>query len=687
MRPFIAPLKRLRLSQSRPTTVARPLLAVLGLWSLCFLVYFPLRRAGFIWDDAMWITKNPFVHHWGRLWDLWFTTGAEPQFYPLTATGFLLEWKLWGGNALAFHAVNGLLQGGNAVALWYVLRKLRIKSAWVAAAIWAIHPMSVETVAWAVEQKNLLSGFLSLMVVLCWIKFAALDRENCELDAGEGHFRWPFLALGAVVFLLALLAKTFVCALPAALLVLTWWKFGRLRTKHLLASVPLFVLTIFAAVMAVLQERSGGGAAGSRFRFSIWQHIAIAGKDFWFYPSKLLWPHPMLTIYPRWDVASFSIINGLLPTSAILLFILLWVLRGRIGRGPIAAVAIYCILISPALGFISFYTMLFSFVSDYFAYLACISLIVLFVEGVRTGWEKLDELRNAGAAKRGKTYTHGAFGCAIVVLLTLGVLSHRQCEVYTPPWNIWTHTLQYNRACFEAYDMLAVHAYSEHQYARSLALARKAHSIAGSLDCVSSQLVAENEVHFRQYANAIPWLRRTLKIDPMQPWSIAALAKCYEKAGNDSMALNDLYRGLHMMPKSGLLYVALGVARADGGDLPGAALAFRAAVECEPDSPKAWLDLGITQEKLGRNPAALLSYQNALALDPAFSRARFFYAQCLLRNRKPKEAIKELRRIIAAGPAPQPVYSLLAKALLLTGHPRKSADVEQSLKRGGTTRQ
>ncbi len=601
------------------------ILPVAGLMALCAMVYSPLRHAGFIWDDSAWILYNSCVHHWSGLRKIWFDLGANPQYYPLTLTGFLLQWKLWAANALAFHVVNIALQAGNAILLWRLLRSLRVGSAWAAAAIFAIHPMTVETVAWVVEQKNLVSGFFSLAAVFYWVRFAGLDRSEEAMSTGPDVYNSKFLTMGTLAYLLALLAKTFVCSLPAAILVLTWWKLGRLRSRHILSILPWFVLTAIAIPLARWRERVADGATINSLRFSIWQHVVIAGRDFWFYACKLVWPHPILTIYPRWHIGSPTTLDAFYPLSAAAFLVGLFLLRKRISRGPIAALAIYVILISPAMGFIPFGTMRFSFVSDYFAYLGCISLIVLFTEvgGVLLAnhWARQP---GGGAALSGNSGITEAVSTA-VILLTLGILSFRQCEVYTPPWHIWTHTLRYNPTSFQAYDMLATYAYADRRYPQALALAQQAHRFGGQMDALSCLIAGRALQHTGQYAKAIPWYRKSLAIQPLHPRLIASLALCYDRSGNQQMAVRALHQGINRMPKASPLYLALGLIREERHDFVHAAMAFRTAIRWDHTSAPAWFDLAITEEKLGNKPAAIRAYKTAIALQPDLPKVGFLH--------------------------------------------------------------
>ena len=180
---------------------------------LTFLAYASALQGGYIWDDDYYVTRNPLLGHLDGLWRIWLDPMASPQYYPLTFTTFWIESHLWGFHPLGYHLVNVLLHVGNALLLWAILRRLKLPGAWWAAAIFALHPVHVESVAWVTERKNVLSGFWYLSAFLVGLRL--LERAQASVPRGA------FLAV-AGLFLGALLSKTVTCTLPAALLFVAW---------------------------------------------------------------------------------------------------------------------------------------------------------------------------------------------------------------------------------------------------------------------------------------------------------------------------------------------------------------------------------------------------------------------------------------------------------------------------------
>lgn len=654
-------------------------LRALALAALCLAVYFPLHSAGFFWDDLYWIVNNPFVHRWSGLVNIWFQPDTFLQYYPLTTTGFLLQWMLWGTHPLGYHIVSVLLQIFNAILLWRLLLRLRFRAAWLMAAIFAIHPVVVESVAWVVEQKNLISGALVLMAVWAWVRFTALDHSDEDLQRAPPALDWKFYWLATILYLLALLAKTYVCALPAAILVLTWWKTGRLGAKHILASGPWFGLSVAAGLMAIWRERTGAGAMGSYFHFSMRQHLIIAGKDLWFYPAKLLWPHPILSIYPRWHIRHFSALDLIYPLAAALVGAVLFAGCRRIGRGPAAATAIYAIMVSPSLGFFAFSGMSSTFVTDHYFYLGCISLIVLGVQWVdglpRRATDLGQSISGAIARHRAKRGIAMAAGCG--VLLVLGILSFRRSVNYRSVKAIWAQELRYNKDCPAAYDNLGAMALNAGHYQKAITLAEHGYSLAPKMDVVGSGIIGAGYMRLHKYQQAITWLRRSLGPDPYYPIAIAQIAYCYEQTGNVKMALKDLHRGLTLMPHSATLLAALGQTLERHGQLQSAITAFHSAVQYAPTKPRYHLLLALALEKNGQWPKAIRQYQSALDLAPDLVQARFLLGRCLLRHGRPQAAIPEFQTVIQMAGAYPGAYKLLDKAQALTSAEHHAAPQTQ----------
>jgi Flp pilus assembly protein TadD len=412
--------------------------------------YLPALRCGFVWDDDAHVTANATLVSVDGLRRIWTEPSATPQYYPLVHTTFWLEHHLWGNEPLGYHLDNVLLHALNAILVWIALRRLRAPGAWFAAALFALHPVHVESVAWITERKNVLSGFFYLLAFLAFVRYYGLDgvgeeRPFAERDAAApgSRSRGRMFVLGTFLFLCALLSKTVSATLPVALAIVIWWKRGAIRRRE---AAPLALLAALGALLAsvtVVLERQHVGARGAAWDLSFVERCLIAGRALWFYAWKLVCPFDLTFMYPRWSFESSSPAAALLPLGALAVAVLLWLLRGRIGRGALAAVLFFIVTLGPALGFVNVFPMRYSFVADHFQYLASLGLLAL-AAGLAAG---------SLPPRRIPALLAGSLGAALLV--TLGVLTWRQCRIYTDAEALWRDTIAKNPAAAIAHNNLA----------------------------------------------------------------------------------------------------------------------------------------------------------------------------------------------------------------------------------------
>ena len=268
--------------------------AVLALVTL--LVYVPAMGGGFIWDDDKLLTENPAVKTIDGLYSIWFGSWAV-DYIPLTLSSFWLEWHLWGGHAAGYHIVNILLHAGNAVLLWRVLRRLGVPGGWLAALLFAVHPVCAASVAWIAERKNTLSMFFFLLSL--WGFLRCDDLVQAPAGPGKAR-RWLGFSLAA--FFLALLAKSSVAVLPLVLLLLVWWRHGRITRRDLDRCIPFFVLAVLMALVAVaVQSRAVQSGVGV-IHDGLWVRLLGGSRAVWFYLGKIVAPAGLTMIYPRWEI-------------------------------------------------------------------------------------------------------------------------------------------------------------------------------------------------------------------------------------------------------------------------------------------------------------------------------------------------------------------------------------------------
>jgi protein O-mannosyl-transferase len=393
------------------------------------LVYFPAWNGTPIWDDDAHLTK-PELRSLAGLAQIWIQPGATQQFYPLAHTVFWLENQLWGTWPFGYHLVNILLHSLSAVILHRILRGLEIPGAFLASAIFALHPIQAESVAWISELKNTLSGVFYFASGLAYLKFARTRKVL------------PY-AMALVLFILGLMSKTVIASLPGALLVVLWWKRGKLSWRHdVRPLLPFFLAGVTAGLFTAWVERTLVGATGSDFNFSIVERFFIAGRVVWFYLGKLLWPVNLTFVYPRWQVNPSVWWQSIYPLATLLLLAALIWLSGR-RRGPLAAMLFYVGTLFPVLGFINVYPFRYSFVADHFQYLAGLGIIVPFSAGIALLLRRLPRLSPRS----------GSVLCTALPA-TLFILTWRQCGMYIDASTLWQTTIERNPQAWMAHENL-----------------------------------------------------------------------------------------------------------------------------------------------------------------------------------------------------------------------------------------
>ena len=556
-----------------PSRSDTPWLWAVLLVALTFLAYQPVWHAGFIWDDDDYVTANTTLRSSHGLWRIWFEPGATHQYYPLVHTSFWIEYHLWGLNPLGYHLVNVWLHAANAVLVWRLLRKLGVRGAWLAAAIFAVHPVSVESVAWVTERKNVLSGFFYLTALLAYLRFDTTTGAE-TLDAGRNSWRFYWLALG--LYASALLSKSVTCTLPVAILLLTWWKRGRWRWRDAYLLLPFVGLGIAMGVNTIRMEDRLVDPVKAQYAFSWLQRCLIASRALCFYGAKLFWPRTLTFIYPRWSIDPAEWWQWLFVLAVVGAIAIVWVRRNRWGTGPLVAILFFVVTLGPALGFVNVYPFRYSFVADHFQYLASVGLMALATSGGTLVCERIGR----GANRAGAVVGAG-------LLLVLSGLTWQQTGIYRNAETLWRDTLSKNPACWLAHNNLGL--VLEHR-----------------------GRVAEAEAHYRQ----------ALQLFPDDVKAHVNLGNALARQGKPSEAVQQYEEALRIQPDDVRARINLGNAWLLQGHLSEAIGDYEESLRIDPHSVEAHLNLGVALEQAGRVSEAIEEYEQALRLNPDLTAAR-----------------------------------------------------------------
>lgn len=597
---------------------------------LLTLAYLPALQGKFIWDDDDYIINNPNLCTVEGLVRTWTDPHSLPQWYPLVHSTFWVEYQIWKLWPVGYHVDNLLLHLANVYLLYRILLRLNFDaiSSVMAAMVFGAMPVHVESVAWATERKNVLSGFFYLSAALAYFRFE-------PPDATPPHRRsWKCWIAAFALFIAAMFSKTVTATFPAAMLVVFWWKRGRLKLSDTIPLLPFFIVGIGLGIFTATTEVEHVGAKGAEFSLTVAQRLLIAGRAPWFYLSKLVAPYPLAFIYSRWTLDPRSLSQWLFPAALLMFLGILLLLRGRIGRGPAAAKLIFCGTLTPVLGFVNVYPFRYSFVADHFQYLASIGPIALLVAALFS------------ILPRFFSHKTVIYFC-IAWILILAVLDWRQCENYADLKTLWTNTAAASDAWI-AHDELGAILLAEGKVDEAIPQFRRAAAIqpiapephynigkamqllgrpdlaeaeyrqSVSLDPLASRpMLALGDLRMEQNrrAEAIDWYQKALAARP----DIKTRVYCDEgliDAGQVDQGLGDLKALLRKAPSNVEANGAVGMTLLNLRRPQEAEPFLSYAAQHEPGRADLWYGDGIALEAIGQFAAAEEAFRRSLAIDP-----------------------------------------------------------------------
>jgi protein O-mannosyl-transferase len=562
--------------------------------------YQPAWHAGFIWDDDRHVAQNQQLVAPDGLKQIW-SSRESLQYYPMVFTTFRLERALWGLNPAPYHWANLLLHAGSALLLWRVLRRLGLRAAWLAAALFALHPVNVESVAWISQRKNTLAMVFYLTSVLWFL------RSEAEPRASNGT-RPVWYGLSVMAFVLALLSKTAVAPLPLVLLGLAWWQRGRVTRRDLWRSAPFFAASLALGLITMWFERHQTAWHIVRDD-SFWSRLAGAGWAVWFYLYKALLPLNLVAIYPLWRVdatRAWSYVPGLLVVAG---FLLCWRYRRSWGNAWLLCAGYFVVMLLPVLGFVNIGFMAFSLVADHWQYFAIIAPLALLAEGI----SKLHAPAAAAKAQSGRL-------AAAVLVAGLGVLTWRQCAVYADAETLWRATLTANPDCWEAHNDLGVALVGKGQVEEGISQYREAIRLRPTYADAHNNLGVAL-LRSGQVDEAIAQCQEAIRLHPGHVNAHNNLANALFRKGQTGEAISHYKEAIRLEPDNASAYYNLANALSMTGQTDDAIRQYQQALRLKPDLAPAHYNFGIALLQKGQTNEAAGHLQEALRLRPDYAEA------------------------------------------------------------------
>ena len=639
----------------------RPRDGLLVLAALVALCYLPALFAGFVWDTVALIPDEPVLHVPSGLFSIWFSPADisnEGHYWPLTYTTFWLEHMLWGSNPAGYHAVNLLLHFVNASLLWRLMRRLAVPGAFAIAVIFAIHPLQVESVTWVIERKGLLSGLFSLGAVLTYLRFQEKPRPRSY-------------GLALLLFACGLLSKSTVVTLPLALLILIWWQTGRVTRKDLLRLIPFWVVAVVITAGDYFYYTSRESVD---LGYSFLERCLIAARTLWFYGIKQIWPDQLTVIYPIPEIRATDLLVWLYLVAAVMLVVLLWWSRHRIGRGPLAGALFFAVTLAPVLGFIDYGYMQFSLAADRYQYLAGIGVRAVLVGGVAHLARRLPH-----------SYRTIPLGVFTAVVMILGILTYQQTTIWKTQARLFSHVVAHNSEARSAYTNLSIGLGREGKTEEALEAAligvKRAPEAATAQAALGHAFMSVD-----QFDEAERHLRLAIQFNPNDIKNYQNLAEVYRQEKRYDEALAQYQAVLNREPSFAHAYAGMSMTLFEKERYSESLEAATKSLSLQPNLiPEIlYFNMGLSEWKAGNTAIARTYFDNALkagsSLQPIFNFANHHISQ-----KREEEALQLFQLAKELRPDSPPIHHNIAEALRQLGrfeealsHYQSALDIEEN---------
>ncbi len=604
------------------------------------LVYLPAMQGDFIWDDDKMLLDNRAMRSDGGLVDIWFTTRSV-DYFPLTYTLLWVQWRLWGDNATGYHVINVMLHALASLVMWRVLRRLKVRGAWFAAAIFAVHPVTAASVAWISETKNTLSLLWFALSMLCYLRF----------DEDPARRRWYVASV--LAFLAALLAKTSVVMMPVVLLGATWWRHRRIDRRDVMRTLPYWALSLVLGLVTVwFQHQPALGGTTLLRPEGAASRVAAAAWCVWFYLYKALVPIRLSMIYPRWDVDPAQWVAWLPLAFLATAGGLTW----RHRRPLALALGYYVLVLLPVLGLVAMSFHQHSLVSDHLQYIALIAPAA------------------AVAALLNRLPMGTAAG--VVVLAILSLLTWHHAGHFQNQQTLWSHTLRLNPDAVAAHNNLGLSWAKRDRHTEALVHYREALRRRADFAPTYSNMALSLEA-LGQPDQAMEALRTCLELYPRAWRAHYNLANMLRNAGRPDQAVIRYRLALKHHPDYVEAHINLANVLYAQGRFDQAWAHYQAALRWEPDAADVHFNLANAYRLVGRYDLAIRHYRLALQTAPEHVDAHMNLAIALIGDGQMHRAMAHVRQAIELQPQRANAHALMGD---LMGRQGRVDEAIQSLR-------
>lgn len=621
---------------------------------LALAVYIPALRGGFIWDDNEYVYENVNVRTLTLKSLVWmFTSFHSSNWHPLTWLSHALDCELWGLAPFGHHLTSIILHAMNTVLVLWLCMKLMVRvrrsahySVWIhslmasgiAALLFSLHPLQVESVAWVTERKNLLSLFFSLLTLLAYLTYVSL---------GTKKDRSVWFTVTLVLFMCAVLSKPMAVTLPAVLLLIDYYPLRRLGVNlrgtmpMIFEKLPFFLLSCVSSVLTVLAQHSGG-ALKSFERMSPGFRILNASDSLIFYLKKMAFPFQLVPFYPLSE-HTFPIESSYAVSSMLVIAITagcVWMARRR---RPLFLTAwmYYVITLLPVLGIIQVGGQK---AADRYLYHPGIGIFLLLGVGVVWLWEKVSQ---AKALRAVRWLLVGVF---IAVGGFLAAKTVSQIKIWKNGEVFWSYIIKaFPGNVPEVYDNLGMVYVKEGRLDEAIENCRKAIAIKPRYAEGRSNL-GNAYLQKGMLDEAITEYKRAIDCDPAFAKAYTNLGLAYEKKGMLNEAIVAQKEAIALNPHLAIAYYNLGLVYGRKKMVDEAISAYEKAIADNPYYAEAYNNLGLLYAKKNRVDDALAAYGKALDVNPALVAAYYNRGNLYVEKGMLDEALSDYQRAIALRP-------------------------------------
>jgi tetratricopeptide (TPR) repeat protein len=608
---------------------------------IIFAAYYPVWHGAPLWDDSAHLAAPESLNGSGLL-RIWTEPTATQQYYPVVHSVFWLLATIVGHKTLVYHLLNIGLHATSALLVAAIVRDLGVRGGLLAGAVFALHPVHVESVAWISELKNVLSTAFYLAAAFTYLRY--------ERSRSPKHY-----GIALTLFLLAILSKTVTVTLPVAMLTIIWWKRRHLVWRRdILPLLPYTLIGLVAGIFTVWIERVLIGATGADYSLSILERALLAGRVPWFYFGTLLWPTDLSFNYPRWDLNSTEAMQYLPLVSLLAVLAFFSVFRHR-WRGALASTLFFLVTLFPALGFFNVYPFRYSFVADHFQYMASLGVIVPFSTMV------------AGWGARILPVVARSASVALIVSV-LACLTWARSHDFRSPEALYEATLRTNPNSWMAHLNLGAllldpqrsdlpKAISHLRDATRLQPTSAEANYNLGLALFQAGAFAESEIY----------LKEALRLEPRYTKAKVSLAMSLAASGRRGQAIEILRDAISVAPDDIAARNNLGTLLAEAGRVHDAIEHFSAVITVEPQTAAGYLNLAAAYMSIGSTDAADRTLRLGISAVPNALELYNARAELLISLDRPQDAINLLEPALIKLPRDPDALNTLGVALARSG--------------------